>query len=202
MPGARSTPLSSDEACEALLKAFVEHGGGEVDTARVYQNGNCEEMLGRLDSAQSLRIATKYHPTGMPGTVTEQLDESLAALGRDSVEIFYPHMPSTTIDLEETLAEMDVCHKAGKFKEFGLSNYPAWQVVEVCQVCKHKGWVLPTVYQGVYNALNRTAEYELVPVLRNYGTPTASRTCSRPLLSALSRQGSSTTPTAPSPRAS
>ena len=72
--------------------------------------------------------------------------------------------------LEETLAEMDVCHKAGKFKEFGLSNYPAWQVVEVCQVCKHKGWVLPTVYQGVYNALNRTAEYELVPVLRNYGT--------------------------------
>ena len=28
---------------------------------------------------------------------------------------------------------------------------------------------MPTVYQGVYNALNRTAEYELVPVLRNYG---------------------------------
>ena len=174
-----------------------------MDTARVYQNGNCEEMLGRLDSAQSLRIATKYHPTGMPGTVTEQLDESLAALGRDSVEIFYPHMPSTTIDLEETLAEMDVCHKAGKFKEFGLSNYPAWQVVEVCQVCKHKGWVLPTVYQGVYNALNRTAEYELVPVLRNYGSPPPLPSASsRPLLSALSRQASSTTPTAPSPRAS
>merc|ERR1712078_871519 len=27
---------------------------------------------------------------------------------------------------------------------------------------------MPTVYQGVYNALNRTAEYELLPVLRNY----------------------------------
>ena len=47
-------------------------------------------------------------------------------------------------------------------------QYPAWQVVEVCLVCKHNGWVMPTVYQGVYNALNRTAEYELVPVLRNY----------------------------------
>eukprot|EP01047_Picozoa_sp_COSAG01_P022509 COSAG01_NODE_1338_length_10666_cov_79.971231_11_plen_188_part_00 len=36
-------------------------------------------------------------------------------------------------------------------------------------LCKHRGWVRPTVYQGVYNALNRTAEYELVPVLRNFG---------------------------------
>merc|ERR1712217_72876 len=35
--------------------------------------------------------------------------------------------------------------------------------------CQRKGYVLPTVYQGVYNALNRSAELELVPVLRNYG---------------------------------
>ena len=78
-------------------------------------------------------------------------------------------MPATDIILEDTLGEVDACYKAGKFEEFGLSNFPAWQVVEICQFCKRQGYILPTVYQGVYNALNRSAEYELVPVLRNYG---------------------------------
>jgi aflatoxin B1 aldehyde reductase len=164
----RDHPLATDAACEDLLRAFADHGGTELDTARVYQNGNCEAVLGRIPTATSLRIATKYHP-GLPGGPIVQLEQSLAALGRTSVPIYYIHMPATDIMLEDTLAEISTCHAAGKFDAFGLSNFPAWQVVEICQFCQHKGYVLPTVYQGVYNALNRTAEYELVPVLRNYG---------------------------------
>jgi aflatoxin B1 aldehyde reductase len=164
----RDHPLSADSACENLLSAFAEHGGVEIDTARVYQNGNCEAVLGRIASAKSLRIATKYHPS-LPGGPVVQLDESLAALSRDSIPLYYIHMPATEIMLEDTLSEINDCHRAGKFEAFGLSNFPAWQVVEICQFCQREGYVLPTVYQGVYNALNRTAEYELVPVLRNYG---------------------------------
>jgi aflatoxin B1 aldehyde reductase len=78
-------------------------------------------------------------------------------------------MPATELMLEDTLAEINACFAAGKFDAFGLSNFPAWQVVEICQFCQRQGYVLPRVYQGVYNALNRSAEYELVPVLRNYG---------------------------------
>jgi aflatoxin B1 aldehyde reductase len=167
-PTTRDHPLSSDESCEELLSAFAAHGGAELDTSRVYQNGNCEEVLGRIPSAAAIRIATKYSPS-LPGGPVVQLDESLAALDRTSVPIYYIHMPPTEIVLEETLAEMNAGHAAGKFEEFGLSNFPAWQVVEICQYCQRNGYVLPTVYQGVYNALNRTAEYELVPVLRNYG---------------------------------
>ena len=164
----RDHPLSTDALCEDLLSAFVDHGGAELDTSRVYQNGNCERVLGRIPSAQSLRIATKYHPN-LAGGPAAQLDESLAALRRKSVPIYYIHMPSTEIMLEDTLAEINAGYAAGKFEEFGISNFPAWQVVEICQFCQREGCVLPTVYQGVYNALNRTAEYELVPVLRNYG---------------------------------
>jgi len=164
----RDHPLASDQACEDLLHAFREHGGKELDTARVYQNGNCESVLGRIPSASPLRIATKYHPN-LPGGPAIQLDQSLAALKRDSIPIYYLHMPATEIVLEDTLAEINAGHQAGKFEAFGLSNFPAWQVVEICQYCQRQGYVLPTVYQGVYNALNRTAEYELVPVLRNYG---------------------------------
>jgi aflatoxin B1 aldehyde reductase len=164
----RDHPLSTDAACDDLLSAFSGHGGEELDTSRVYQNGHCEEVIGRIPSAAGLRIGTKYHP-GLPGGPGIQLDESLAALKRKSVAIYYIHMPASDIMLEDTLAEMNDCYAAGKFEEFGLSNFPAWQVVEIAQYCQRMGYVLPTVYQGVYNALNRSAEYELVPVLRNYG---------------------------------
>ena len=54
----RDHPLSSDTACENLLRSFADHGGTELDTSRVYQNGNCEAVLGRIPTAGTLRIAT------------------------------------------------------------------------------------------------------------------------------------------------
>lgn len=35
--------------------------------------------------------------------------------------------------------------------------------------CKHNGWVRPTVYQAMYNAITRGIEPELVPACRRYG---------------------------------
>ncbi|MGY9072242.1 MAG: aldo/keto reductase [Acidimicrobiales bacterium] len=164
----RDHPLSSDAACNELLAAFAGFGGAELDTSRVYQNGNCEAVIGRSSAGKSIRIGTKYAPS-LEGGPIAQMEQTLTALQRDSVSIYYIHMPSTEIDLEVTLTEVNDCHAAGQFEAFGLSNFPAWQVVEIAQYCDRMGYVMPTVYQGVYNALNRTAEYELVPVLRNYG---------------------------------
>ncbi len=166
-PTTREHPLASDDSCEAVLAAFAAAGGRELDTSRVYQDGNCESVIGRCPSATALRVGTKYHP-GLAGGPLQQLEASLAALQRDSVAIYYLHMPSTEIALEDTLGEIDRAYKGGGFEAFGLSNFPAWQVVEICQYCRRHDLVMPTVYQGVYNALNRTAEYELLPVLRNY----------------------------------
>lgn len=167
-PTTREHPLASDEACNDVLAAFAALGGQEVDTSRVYQNGNCEAVIGRSPAGKALRVGTKYHPS-LDGGPLVQLGQSLEALQRDSVSIYYLHMPSTEIPLEDTLAEINQGHVAGRFEELGLSNFPAWQVVEIAQYCHRHGYVAPTVYQGVYNALNRTAEYELIPVLRNYG---------------------------------
>lgn len=35
----------------------------------------------------------------------------------------------------------------GKFVELGLSNYAAWEVAEICTLCRSNGWIQPTVYQ-------------------------------------------------------
>ena len=167
-PTTRDHPLASDESCDALLRAFAGFGGEELDTARLYQNGHSEAVIGRVPAGAAFRVGTKYHPT-LEGGPVAQMEQSLAALQRDSVSIYYIHMPATEIPLEDTLAEINECHAAGQLEQFGLSNFPAWQVVEIAQYCQRQGYVMPTVYQGVYNALNRTAEYELLPVLRNYG---------------------------------
>ena len=45
----------------------------------------------------------------------------------------------------------------------------AWEVAQICEICEAHGWVKPVVYQGIYNALNRTVEAELFPCLRHYG---------------------------------
>jgi len=39
----------------------------------------------------------------------------------------------------------------------------------VVQICKSKGWVRPTIYQAMYNAITRAIDEELVPCCRKYG---------------------------------
>ena len=60
-------------------------------------------------------------------------------------------------------------HREGKLREFGLSNFAPWEVMEIHYITKEQGWLQPTVYQGMYNAVTRATE-ELFPVLRS---PTA-----------------------------
>lgn len=39
----------------------------------------------------------------------------------------------------------------------------------MCEICKANGWIQPTAYQGIYNAIHRKVEPELFPCLRQYG---------------------------------
>ena len=44
---------------------------------------------------------------------------------------------------------------------FGLSNYKSYEVAEIVMICRAKGWVVPSVYEGIYNPIDRTIETEL-----------------------------------------
>ena len=74
-----------------------------------------------------------------------------------------------SVPFAETLEAMDKLHKAGKFKELGLSNFTSFEVAEVVLTCKYNGWVRPTIYQGVYNCIQRGIEPELIPACHRYG---------------------------------
>lgn len=71
--------------------------------------------------------------------------------------------------MDETLSAINDIYKSGFFKRFGLSNYLAEDVQKVYDHCKAKGYVLPTAYQGNYNAVARKQETLLFPTLRKLG---------------------------------
>lgn len=57
----------------------------------------------------------------------------------------------------------------GKFVQLGLSNFTAFEVAEVVMTCKFNNWVRPSIYQGMYNAITRSLEQELIPACKRYG---------------------------------
>lgn len=54
-------------------------------------------------------------------------------------------------------------------ESFLLQNFYSWEVAEMVMICRANGWIQPTAYQGVYNAIHRAVEPELFPCLRKFG---------------------------------
>ena len=101
--------------------------------------------------------------THRPEDIRRGLTNSLKALQTEQVDIFYLHAPDRNTPFEDTLREVNKLHQEGRFSRLGLSNYMAWEI------CTRNGWILPTIYQGVYHVLQRSIEGELIPCLRRYG---------------------------------
>ena len=123
----------------------------------------------------STKVHPSTHASGTLSheSVVTQARESLDALGVDSVDYFLIHQPDTGgVPLEETLRAADELHRAGVFRRFvrspplstaglkadraaavclsvqGVSNFPAYGVMQVYYKCKELGYVLPSVYEG------------------------------------------------------
>ncbi|KAJ7754515.1 NADP-dependent oxidoreductase domain-containing protein [Mycena metata] len=168
-PGRHFLTVTTHEASIKLLDIFQRHGHSEVDTARIYGGGSSEEHLGAIGWQQrGLKIDTKLYPTRgknmsyiyadevthSPADLRKGLKESLTALKTNKINIFYLHVPDRATPFEDTLREVNKIYDDGVFERFGLSNFQSW---EVAQVCKHNGWVMPTVYQGALYAFNPLA---------------------------------------------
>ncbi|KAL8678216.1 MAG: hypothetical protein Q9186_005399 [Xanthomendoza sp. 1 TL-2023] len=82
------------------------------------------------------------------------------------VDLYYLHGPDVTTPIEETLSAIQELYAAGKFKRFGISNYLAPDVQKIHDIQTAMKSVLPTVYQGNYNAVARQNELDLIPLLR------------------------------------
>lgn len=154
--GARITSLDDYNKC---LDYFQQQGFNEIDTARIYIDGQQEGFTAQAKWKQrGLTLATKWYPQ-YPGAhkasdLRANLETSLKELQTNTVDIFYLHAPDRSVPFAETLEEVNKLHKEGKFVQLGLSNYTAFEVAEIVTLCTERGWVRPTIYQAMYNAIS------------------------------------------------
>jgi aflatoxin B1 aldehyde reductase len=139
--GGRITTLDEFHQC---LDYFQSQGYNEIDTARVYLNGQQEGFTAAAGwKERGLTLATKVYPSE-PGfhkrdRLRQKFSESLTALQTDSVDIFYLHAADRSVPFAETLEAANEMYKEGKFHRLGLSNYTAFEVAEIVTTCTERG---------------------------------------------------------------
>lgn len=169
-----SSTMSGAEQLRPFLTMLKEQNVRELDTARVYNGGRSEEDLGGIPEARyDFSIATKA-PGFSPGSLSYQeiidnCNASLAAMKQEKIDLYYFHGPDRQTPLEQSCKAIHQLHQGGKIAAFGISNFNAQEVEEIHSICSRMGWVVPTVYQGMYNALTRNGETALFPLLRKLG---------------------------------
>ncbi|MGZ5033287.1 MAG: aldo/keto reductase [Usitatibacter sp.] len=170
------------DAAEAghIVASAREAGINFIDTADVYVNGESERITGKLIAPDRDRwvLATKVaNPMGddpnRRGTgrkwVMRAIDESLARLGVDYVDIYYLHRDPGAVPMEETVAAMGDLIRSGKTRYWGVSNLRGWRIAEAVRVADHLGAPRPVVCQPYYNAMNRQPENDILPACHHYG---------------------------------
>jgi aflatoxin B1 aldehyde reductase len=170
-----SAKMSTPAQVGAFLNVLKQYKVKEIDTARVYNGGKSEELLGAVGAGTKLGFAVSTKAPGFsPGVLSgEKIKKacyaSLEALKQDKMDIFYFHGPDRETPLEEQCKAANELYQERKFERFGVSNHLVGEVQTIYDICKKKGYVLPTVYQGGYNPLMRSADELLFPTLRKLG---------------------------------
>lgn len=162
---------------EDMAKPFdilEKYGIHHLDTAQAYGNFKTETMLGEVTPAgKGFYFDTKW-PGGMTGQPMASSKEAIISSAKRSLEnlhvswvdVFYMHCPDKQTPIEDTLEGINEVYDSGAFKRFGLSNYSVSDVEAIHKICKDKGYVLPSVYQGNYSPIARLPETKLFPTLR------------------------------------
>lgn len=127
-------PVDTAEALSTLNHA-VDLGVTFIDTANVYGEGASELAVGQIlkDRRDEVQLATKFglvgniangqrSINGKPEHVGQALDESLARLGVDVVDLYYLHRVDPEVPIEDTVGAMAAQVKAGKVRHLGLSE--------------------------------------------------------------------------------
>jgi aryl-alcohol dehydrogenase-like predicted oxidoreductase len=181
--GAASRPWMLDEkAAEPIVRCAVEGGITFFDTADMYSDGGSEVATGRLlrklCARDELVLATKvYFPMGAGRNerglsrkhILSAIDDSLARLELDYVDLYQTHRWDPLTPIEETMGALHDVVRAGKARYIGASSMYAWQFAKAQRVAERHGWTEFVSMQNHYNLLYREEEREMIPQCLDQG---------------------------------
>jgi L-glyceraldehyde 3-phosphate reductase len=169
----------------AILRRAFDLGITHIDLANNYgpPYGAAEINFGRIfreDFAayrHELVISTKagydmwpgpYGEWGSRKYLLDSLDQSLARMGLDHVDIFYSHRVDPDTPLEETMGALHTAVQSGKARYAGISSYSPERTREAAAILQQLGTPL-LIHQPSYSMLNRWVEDGLLDVLAEEG---------------------------------
>jgi aryl-alcohol dehydrogenase-like predicted oxidoreductase len=168
-------PIPDRQEMISLLRATVERGVTFFDTAQVYGPFSNEELVGEgLEPVrEQVFIATKFgfelssgQPSGLdsrPETIKRTVDESLARLRTDHIDLLYQHRVDPNVPVEDVAGAVKELIEEGKVKHFGLSEAGV-------QTIRRAHAVQPvTALQSEYSLWWREPEEAILPTLAELG---------------------------------
>jgi L-glyceraldehyde 3-phosphate reductase len=171
-------PLANSRA---ILRRAFDLGITHFDLANNYgpPYGAAETNFGRIYAEDfrpyrgELIISTKAGYDQWPGPygdfgsrkyLLSSLDQSLARMRLDYVDIFYSHRVDPITPLEETMGALDTAVRQGKALYAGISSYSPQRTEEAIEILRALGTPL-LIHQPSYSMLNRWVENGLLEVL-------------------------------------
>src|ERR1700755_455070 len=175
---------TSVEESQQIIDQYVELGGNFIDTANFYTRSHSEKIIGDHIGRHPARrdrlvIATKFSGNLYPGdpngggsgrkSLISACENSLRRLQTDYIDLYWLHIWDAHTPIEETLAGLDTLVAAGKIRYIGVSDTPAWKIVEANLIARFRGWSSFVGLQVEYSLLERAVEQELVPMAGEFG---------------------------------
>lgn len=175
----------TDEAeSKRILSRALDLGIRHIDTANAYSDGASERIVGEAlrQKRDSVVLATKCGFGRIDGKleglgrkrIEAAIDESRRRLGTEWVDIYYLHVPDPATPIEETLDAIADLLDRKKIGAWGVSNYAAWQILEMMNLTHGEGALAkrglqrPAIAQQLYNVLFRQLDVEYIPFARRY----------------------------------
>jgi L-glyceraldehyde 3-phosphate reductase len=169
----------------AIIRRAFDLGVTHFDLANNYGTpyGSAESNFGQILRTDlhryrdELVISTKAGWDMWPGPYGEwgsrkyllaSLDQSLARMTLDYVDIFYSHRPDPDTPLEETMGALDTAVRSGRALYAGISSYSADQTIKAAAILRAMGTPL-LIHQPSYSLLDRWIEDGLLDVLGSEG---------------------------------
>jgi L-glyceraldehyde 3-phosphate reductase len=173
------------DAQRAILHRAFDLGITHFDLANNYgpPYGSAEANFGRVLATDfkpyrdEMFISSKagwdmwpgpYGDLGSRKYLLASLDQSLARLGLDYVDVFYSHRFDPDTPLEETMGALDTAVRSGRALYAGISSYSPARTREAAEILRQLGTPL-FIHQPSYSMLNRWIEGGLLDVLEEYG---------------------------------
>jgi diketogulonate reductase-like aldo/keto reductase len=154
----------------AALALGLDLGMSLIDTAEMYGDGGAEEVVGQAIAGrrEAVFLVSKVLPDNATrkGTVAA-CERSLKRLATDRLDLYLLHWRGR-VPLAETLEAFQALQRAGKIRQWGVSNFDADDMEELWRLA---GGGEAQTNQVLYNLGRRGIEWDLLPELRQRRLP-------------------------------